>query len=375
MKEIQVKRKYRVRRIKNKQEAAYRVPEFFHRASGVCNVTESGIWYGKEAAKIYPFHRDGEQQRHLMQTLDAMQADFAFLNHPGIGDYLVVYCPADGLDEAMGWFRSLEEKLSLPGLTLEQRLDVYVRFCSQLANTKKETVAGGYLWEPAVWKETALFSDFRWQNGCFGKQDACIKIAAVRKIDAGMERPGLWQKILGEHAYIKASIADIKWLSGEEVLQRLNARYLGLDGVMPALKNSNPALYGLLQKENGTDCHHFCMVSVYILLGAAEEAQLEKAVEELILQARKQGVYVEEMPLQYAVGKKETICTLSMFAGGGSRQARYQNLLSAEELGNFLVNSKEDCAGSGSQLRYMEEMKQLFFGECQSEKGEAEKIE
>ena len=352
VKEVQIKRKYRFRRIKNKNEAAYRVPEFFQRASGVCSMTESGIWYGKEATKVYPFIKSRERLGHLVQTLDSIQADFAFLTHPVSGDaYMVVYCPADGLDAAIEWFQALEEKLSLPGLTSEQRLDVYVRFCSQLANIKKETAAGSYLLEAAAWKEAAAFPDFRWQNGCFGKQDAFIKIAAVRKIESGMEHPGLWQNIMGENPYIKASVAGIKWLAGEEVLHRLQDRYVGLESVMPALKHSNPALYGLLQKEDGAECHHFCLMSTYVLLGAAEQGQLETAAKEFMLRAREQGVYVEEMPLQYTVGKKEMADTLSMFAGGGSRQLRYQNLLSVEELGNFLADRQEHCADSGSQLR------------------------
>ena len=78
---------------------------------------------------------------------------------------------------------------------------------------------------------------------------------------------------------------------------------------------------------------------------------METAAKEFMLRAREQGVYVEEMPLQYTVGKKEMADTLSMFAGGGSRQLRYQNLLSVEELGNFLADRQEHCADSGSQLR------------------------
>lgn len=358
-----IKRKYKFRRIKNKSEAAYHVPEYFFRLTGVQKVTESGIWYGENAAKLYKLEKDRERFEQMIEILVSMKVDFSILQQPlSDREYIIIYSQKTALQESMEWFARIEENLPLLGLKLEQRLDAYIRFWSELTGIKNGSAAGSYILEPMKWKESVSLSEFRWDNGCFLQEQMCMKIMAVRKINIERRKDVPWQKIMGEKGVVKASAFDVHWLSDDEVLQRLHDNYLGLDSVLPRLKHSNPLFYELLRQEKGKgDSARFCMMSVYFLVKAANPEEMRSNVEEMKERAKENGVIVEEMPLQYAIGMKETAYTLSMFAGGNYRQHRYQNLLSENDMRTMI--EKRSNHHTSSTMDYVEEMRNLFFGD------------
>lgn len=309
----------------------------------------------------------------MEKVVFANKIDFSILRHPVTGkSYIQVYPPVSGNEmEIMEWFEGAEEKLSMEALDTEQRLGVYISFLSALTGIKSGTSVGNYVAEPMGWEDAVNTSVFQWKENCLQGKDSFIQTYAARVMGVQGKEDGAWEKLIRQEA-VKASVFDMEWLSAEDVIKRMNDRYLGLESIMPALRYSNPTLYGLLQKENGKDeSIRYGMASLSFLLRGRSREELQKAEEELKENAWESGGLVERIPLEYTSGMKETEKTISMFGGGTFRQHRYRNLISEEEMGKFLYLQKENSTDGES--RYLEEMRSLFFGKSTAEGGESRK--
>lgn len=342
----------RFHRLKNKKEAVYRTPLFLRQTVGLGVISESGIFnFENRFNKLYGLKDENNSQllQELIADLQQREVQYGILfDLKSKKKYMILHIVKKDMEEAIAWFSEFEKKFHI-GLTTEERLGIYTDFLKDIF--EKSCNCGSYILETDQWKDVSSME---------GLQEKAFGIVAFRTF------PEISSAFfeLGHMKGVRNISINIMPVSDQVVADTIYAEYMGLDGVLQRLRRSNPPLYEILTRKEGegTDKKYYTSFGIYFLMTAADKKELETHIKNFIDTAKMKGIAAEKIPFDRLRETGEVRRTLAMFGTLGTIQERYQSLLPAYML-------QEWIGGGLSVKREVEEtydvleMRELFFDE------------
>lgn len=356
-----IRRTDRFRRIKNKYEPVFQTPSFFKYTTGICCVSESGIFQMADGYYTKLYALDEGSGRNISRCLSRPEhrnMDYGFLwGKGGKTAYLILDVQKKDIQEAMEWFVKQEEIMSIQKIAVaaEQRLAGYCGFLTELSGIT--LAADSYLKETTAWKKAARF-EWMENEGEYAKTDTGLfRIMAVRKFAEHIPERPIEQLLKPE--YVLAAYSGISPVSNQAVSDFMYSEYLGLDGVLPRMRRSNPALHDILTEQAPPeDC--FIHASVYFLLSAPDMEQMCAAEKEFVNMAKENGLILDSISFPGPRIMRDQKEMFAMFGLSGNRTRRYQNIFPADSMHKLFPNNGEQEQVE-EEAYNVDEMRALFF--------------
>lgn len=364
-----IKKREQFRRIRNKNEAVYRTPNFFESATGVSLISESGIFQIKEGfTKMYrlPEGINIEEIHKICVGFRTMNADIGFFKRRGADQVsLLLYAEKQNIQEAQAWFEKAELQDKLKTVNAEERMEEYCSFLSEVL--KKENKVDSYLTETQKWKALAKLEGAVMKENGIRTESGVFQIMAVRSFQMNIKEKNL--AVLTAQDCVMASYIGISSVSDEIVAELINSKYLGVEGILPRMRRKNPVLFDILNQdwknseEESSDTQGFILGTVYFLLQATNLEEMKAEQVAFQRKAAEYGITVEALTWKSNRMTREQKEWISMFGMSGKRQKEYRCVLSTEAIEKLLPRGT-DCRKPDQGESYdIAEMKALFFEE------------
>lgn len=358
------KRCDRFRRIKNKYEPVYRTPPLLKQVSGICSISESGIFQtdGGYYSKAYVLEED--KNAVSLKETEKSDADYGFLwGSDKKICYLICHTKKQDMTEAMEWFSAKEQNGNMKGMTAEERLSIYSRFFLRISGSIDETdnnagLQDSYMQEFAAWKQNIKSECLKSTGGYLKTAVGIFRIVAVRRFPVYVDAADNAVKKLLLPEYVLAAYAEVSAVSNRAVSELIHSEYAGLDGVLPRLRRSNPPLHGILTG-SALQENRYVRGSVYFLLHASDMEKMRGAEEEFARLAKNNRMQTDPVPLGSPRILPEERKMLAMFGLSGFWADRYESLLPADHM--YVILQGENIKAEEKEDYDVNEMRALFY--------------
>lgn len=373
-KKKRVRRSDRFLRIKNKYEPVYRAPLFLKNTVGISCVSESGIFQIKESySKVYELQRDMNLQdmQDISKKLRGAGVDYGFLFEGKREEgYLLVHIKRKGMSEAIEGFGELEQEIGLLGIDAEQRLRYYSNFLSGLFGSDDRPHS--FLLEARVWKTSARMKSLMAEEGYMKAEEGTFEIVAVRRFPEHLNEQA-FRKLRMQECVVAVYMETLP-VPDSAVRDMLYSNYLGLEGVLPRMKRSNPVLYDVLNREQDEDTGSFVEGLAYFLLKTVDSEKMTLAQADFFSLAKESGILLEKVPVADIRQPGEMKREIALFGMSGNRPERYKRILPCTEADKMVAG--RSSVGEQEKHTYdIEEMRALFFHEKGGISGEVRETE
>lgn len=377
------KRCDRFRRIKNRYEPVYRTPALLKQASGICGISESGIFQtdGGYYSKAYVLEDDKnaeilkETGKGFLALQEKPDADYGFLwGSDKKTRYLICHTKKQDMTEAIEWFSAQKQDDNfaggMKGMTAEERLSVFSRFFLRISQSADETDGNAgpqdsYMQEFAAWKQSLKLECLKSADGYVKTAAGIFRIAAVRRFPVGVDTVDNAVKRMILPEYVLAAYAEVSAVPDRAVSDLIHSEYAGLDGVIPRLRRSNPPLHDILTG-SAPQGNRYVRGSVYFLLHALDMEKMRGAEEEFACLAKNNRVQTEPVPLGSPRILPEERKMLAMFGLSGFWTDRYESLLPADHM--YAVLQGESIKADEKEDYDVDEMRALFYEQEQRDR-------
>lgn len=356
-------------RLKNKKEPVYKTPGFMKNI-GICQISESGIFMhtGNLFTKVYEKNLgDAEQllkEQRLIRQLDITYSYLSFTSFPD-KLYMQIVISAESFEKAQEQFEILEVELKgiaqLKTMLLEQRLRLVfqgiMRNFTEGKAVGEETVYS--LGEVETWRQYAILDfvedrkdSFNTSKGYF----AFLSIYGYPDVSNNVQKESLYSMfktvpgVLGMQSTFEP-ITDFA------IVQFIQEKYIGYEGVFPKMKRENPELYAIVaQPVEVNNRNFFCGNSVFLVYAETIEA-LENTVKDFTKKAIEKNCKVQNL----CGVQKKLIWDFFFLQCGQKKASRFLPVSRMALLNPVQYMAGEIAEEQEAEKVDMEEMRKLFF--------------